>query len=249
MSGKPTKSDKVARRRMRAARKSHRSRGGKDRWSIQAREYPVGPDITAPTMDEILAAIDSVPKDLNWEAVSGLLIPIFPRVRPFDIDGPDPARLIVPPGLAVELSVHISPAYLKVAPGMLEHWGRRADEVPSTALANLQRRAAGVSPETIVRGSIDGVPTQWLQSGLGCASTFVLLPAELERIFGAQPQLFIAPMRDLLIGLPPDVGRDLAAWLYAEIAAQDPNCLPPFAFPFADGKVGLEPLGPAFGEA
>ena len=76
----------------------------------------------------------------------------------------------------------------------------------------------------------------------GSASTFVLLPAALERIFGTEPQLFIAPMRDLLVSLPANVDRGFAGWLHEEFAALDPNCLAPIGFDFRAGRVTLEPL-------
>ena len=65
----------------------------------------------------------------------------------------------------------------------------------------------------------------------------VLAPSELARIFGDGPSLFIAPMRDLVIALPGDAEPGLAAWLYAEVAADDPNCLAPMAFRFEHGRV------------
>jgi hypothetical protein len=89
------------------------------------------------------------------------------------------------------------------------------------------------------------VPLQTLQSGTGSASTFVLVPEMLARIFGPAPQLFIAPMRDLLVSMPLDVDREFAAWLHQEFAAIDPNCLAPVAFRFTAGTVTLEPLGDA----
>ena len=62
-----------------------------------------------------------------------------------------------------------------------------------------------------------------LQTGVGCASAMVLLPDELRRVFGEGAQLLIAPMRDVLISLPPDVDRAFAAWLNDEFASMDPN--------------------------
>jgi hypothetical protein len=74
------------------------------------------------------------------------------------------------------------------------------------------------------------------------ASTFVLVPRELPRIFGRTDALFIAPMRDLLVALPPDTEIAFAAWLHAEFAAPDPNCLAPLGFRLANGRLTVEAL-------
>ena len=66
-----------------------------------------------------------------------------------------------------------------------------------------------------------------LQSGVGCASALVLVPDELERIFGSAEQCLIAPMRDLLISMPVDADRELVGWLNDEFATMDPNGLAP----------------------
>jgi hypothetical protein len=69
-----------------------------------------------------------------------------------------------------------------------------------------------------------------LQTGLGCASALVLTPDELRRIFGGRPQCLLAPMRDVLVSLPPDVDRRFAAWLNEELSTMDPNGLALDAF-------------------
>ena len=87
-----------------------------------------------------------------------------------------------------------------------------------------------------------GVPVRILQSGLGCASALVLVPDELRRILGLEPQLLIAPMRDLVISMPPDTDRAFAAWINDEFAEMDPNGLALDAFALADGELRYEAL-------
>jgi hypothetical protein len=125
---------------------------------------------------------------------------------------------------------------------MLAGWKRGIVEVVEQALHNLRDRAVAVKTASVLRESIADVPVRALQSGSGSASTFVLVPEVLPRLFGPERRLFVAPMRDLLIGLPWNVDRDFAAWLHHEFAAQDPNCLAPLGFAFADGRVSVEAL-------
>jgi hypothetical protein len=81
-----------------------------------------------------------------------------------------------------------------------------------------------------------------LQSGVGCASALLLVPDELVRIFGSEPQCLIAPMRDLLVSLPPDTDRTFVAWLNEEFSEMDPNGLALDAFGLEDGVLRYEAL-------
>jgi hypothetical protein len=70
----------------------------------------------------------------------------------------------------------------------------------------------------------------------------VLVPEALERLFGRAPALFIAPSRDLLVRLPPDVDLEFATWLTEEFEAADPNALRLEGFEWRDGAVRCRPL-------
>lgn len=104
-----------------------------------------------------------------------------------------------------------------------------------------------IDGSSIVEGGIDTTATRWLQTGRSIGSVLVLAPDELQRIFGPRPAFFITPMRDLIIGLPPDVDRELAAWLWLEVAALDPNCLGPIGYHFDGRSVRPDSLEPFVG--
>ena len=72
-----------------------------------------------------------------------------------------------------------------------------------------------------------------------------LVRDELVRIFGDRPQRLIAPMRDLLISLPPAMPLETVAWLAEEFAAMDPNALALESFLLTDGALSCVPLRPA----
>jgi hypothetical protein len=197
----------------------------------------------AASVEEAMAALANMPGGLDWKGAAGVVVPLFQRVRPYPPGFPEGVRHVLPPGISVTFGVDTGPAFVHVTPEVLARWERSIGEVAECALENLHRRAAVVKPASVLRDSVADVPLQALQSGTGSASTFVLVPDELPRIFGSPLGLFIAPMRDLLIELPADVDREFAAWLHAEFSAPDPNCLAPLAFRVASGRLVVEPLG------
>jgi hypothetical protein len=230
--------------RRRAIRRRSRRRQADSGWRVERIDYSErrhGPNITSASPHEVLAAIDELPADLPWPHVSSLVLPIFERVRPYPLGYPPHVEAIVPPGLKVGLALDIGPGLIHVTPDMLGGWGMSLADLTAVALANVHDRASQVQPSDIHHGPLGDVEVRLLQTGRGVGSTLVLAPTELVRLFGDGPCLFIAPMRDLIVGLPP--GEDaMAAWLFGEIAAEDPNHLQPRAFAFDGRAVRVVPL-------
>jgi hypothetical protein len=232
-------------------RKQERERGRAERrWTAQVFEGPpTGPDVVTPSLAEVLAVLETVPEELTWEKIAREVVPLFQRVRPYHHEMPEQLRVVVPPGLTVGFGVDIGPAFITVSPDMAAEWGVAPDRILERALANLEARMAGVRSRDVFEGTIGDMPVRMLQSPTGSASTYVLVPAALGRILGTHRQLVLAPMRNLLISLPISADREFAAWLFDEIASQDPNCLAPAAFVIGDGRLALEPLGESYGAA
>ena len=237
-------------RNQRERKQKRERRKAEGRWTAQVFEGPpTGPDVVTPSVEEVLAALETMPQELTWDQIAPEVVPLFQRVRPYHASMPEQLRVVVPPGLTVGFGVDIGPAFITVSPEMAQEWGVPADEILGRALVNLEARMAGVRPRDVHDGSIGDVPVRILQSPTGSASTYVLVPEALGRILGRHRQLVLAPMRNLLMSLPITADRDFAAWLFDEIAAQDPNCLAPAAFVIGDGQLALEPLGESYGAA
>jgi hypothetical protein len=223
--------------------KKQRTSGFRRRgWTVEAFPVPGDPEVSAASVELVMGALEDLGEELPWSAVADRVVPLFQRIRPYPPGYPEPVRRMLPSGVSVTYGVDSGPAFIHVTPELLDRWGTTIDMVADLALANLRRRAAGLSARAVVNDSIEEVPVGALQSGSGCASTFVLLPEELPRLFGRNRALFIAPMRDLLIALPPDTEPGVAAWIHLEFASQDPNCLAPIGFRLADGRVTAEAL-------
>jgi hypothetical protein len=124
----------------------------------------------------------------------------------------------------------------------LVEWPTDVAGLTDRALRNLRKRARHATDYDLVTETVGGVPTTAFQSRDGWASTAVLVPEAIERLFGQAPALFIAPSRDLLVGLPSDVDLEFATWLTEEFEATDPNALRLEAFEWRDGTMRCRPL-------
>jgi hypothetical protein len=202
----------------------------------------VGPGVVTASFEELTHALREQGGDLDWAAVRDNVIPVMPRIRAYPDGFPVPLRVIVEPGVAVGYAIDIGPAFMAVGADLLRSWGIPLADVQARALANTIARASRVDPSVIVHGSIDVAPTKWLQTEHSIGSVLVLVPDELRRLFCPDPAFFITPMRDLIIGLPGDVDRELAAWLWLEVASLDPNCLGPIGYRFDGWSITPEPL-------
>jgi hypothetical protein len=204
----------------------------------------LGNGMVQATPEAVLRAMGGLPPDLEWDVMAPNVIPILPRRRPMPPQAGDPFRVTLPPGIPTGFGIDIGPAFLVVGESLLGTWPVGPAELVATALENLRTRMRRVHPRDLVRQSIDGVPARVLQSGVGCASALVLASDELARIFGPEPQMLIAPMRDLLISLPHDADRPFVAWLNEEFAEMDPNGLALDAFVLENGALRYEVLRP-----
>lgn len=218
-------------------RDRRRRKGGK---SYRTRDLGNGVAQAAP--EAVLRAIGALPPDLDWTLLAPNVIPILPRRRPMPPVAGEPFRVTLPPGIPTGFGIDIGPAFLVVGEGLLASWPIGPAELVVTGLENLRQRMRPVRARDLVREAIDGVPVRVLQSGVGCASALVLMPDELQRIFGSEPQCLIAPMRDLLISLPPGTDPAFVGWMNDEVGEMDPNGLALDAFRLEDGSLRYETL-------
>lgn len=209
------------------------------------RTTDLGNGLVQATPEAVFRAMGALPPDLGWEVMAPNVIPILPRRRAMPPHAGEPFRVTLPPGIPTGFGIDIGPAFLVVGDSLLGTWPVEPAELVATALENLRARMRPLRPRDLMRQSFDGVPVRVLQSGVGCASALVLAPDELERILGDAPQVLIAPMRDLLLSLPPDTDRGFLGWLNDEFAEMDPNGLALDAFAFEGGALRYVPLRPS----
>jgi hypothetical protein len=177
-----------------------------------------------------------------WDDVADDVMPVFERARPLSFEVGPPAQAIVPPGVTIGFGVDLGLAFARVAADHLERWPIDLAGLTDRALGNLRQRTRRARDYDLLEEPIDGVPTVAFQSRDGWASAAILVPEAIERFFGPTPALLIAPSRDLLVGLPPDVDVAFATWLAEAFEATDPNALRLEAFEWRDGTIGCRPL-------
>jgi hypothetical protein len=193
-----------------------------------------------PRLHALLRQIDD--HGFAWEDLADDILPVFERARPFTYDVEPPAHAIVPPGVTVGFGMDLGPAFARVGLRHLEAWPVDLAGLTERALHNLRRRARKARDYDLVTEWIDGVPTVAFQSRDGWASTAVLIPEAIERLFGPAPALLLAPSRDLLLGLPVDTDAEFATWLAEAFEAEDPNALRLEGFEWRDGMLTCRPL-------
>ena len=201
---------------------------------------PDGQLIVGPTRDELHAALDRLPDELDWDDLADALRPVFVRRRPLPPGAERPITFRLGPGLTVALGVDIGPAFMYVAPKVLDAWPVTANQALERALANLRSSVASERYFEIEYAQVGGIPIWWYQSRSGLASALLLLEEELARRFGPEPRLLAAPMRNLLMCAPFDVDREILGWLRDEIALEDPNGLDLPLFALIDGRLTVD---------
>jgi hypothetical protein len=194
------------------------------------------------SIEEVQQALQALDGELRWDDVADRLIPLVERMRPAPAGTPQRIVTVVPPGVPISPGIDLGPAYVHVTASMADGWSMSPGDVTARAVANLHDLAATIEPTQVVWSTIDDVVVGCLQTGRAIGSTLVLAPHELARILGRGPWLLAAPMRDLLLVLPPGE-VELTRCLFAEIAIQDPNHLRPCLYLFDGQAIQISVMG------
>lgn len=225
---------------------------GRRRNGLELEIFPgplLGPGVVTADYGTVLAAMERFDPDMPWKKARARILPMLPRVRPLPGPELELARAMLPPGILVGFGIDIGPAITFVGAPLLERWQVDVQTVVAASLANLRRLALECERDAVIHDRIGDVPVALLQTRLGIAASLILVPECLDRLLGPGPQLLLAPMRDILIALPPDVDREFAAWLAEEWEALDPNHLHLGGFRYERGTVVPEALDEALARA
>jgi len=152
--------------------------------------------------------------------------------------------LTMPPGMEVTFSIEVKPALITVDQPQLDVWDMTLEHIGRAALANLRRVAGTWQGSVYEDRSYADTPARMLDGWPHWAVSLVLLPDELQRLFGSHDQLFVAPYQCNLVSLPIDVDRDVAADLVDLFGYLNPQSLllglP--AFVLRHGELSVEEL-------
>ena len=234
----------AAKRRSKPRRLIHRGRG----YSVDRIQYgpEVGPGVSVASPVDVARALQDAPSPGDWDRMAVGIMPIFERRRPFPFDVGRPLRTILPPGVSVTIAYDLGPALMRVTREVAAIWPVTEADVVDRAMVNLRDRVEaaldGPDPVRPVSELLDDLAVRAIVSGEGWASTLLLVPDLLERLFGSGPCLFVAPMRDLLIAMPASTDIGAATWWTEEFESLDPNCLCLESFAWEGRELIARPL-------
>jgi hypothetical protein len=199
---------------------------GGDPWRMTIYPGPaVPPEMSVASVDDVLSALRGFDIAGPWATIAPSVVPVLPRRRPMPGESEPEIQWTWPVGLVTAFGVDLGPALLFVTPSLAGSWGVTPSEIAERALRNLADRLPATLERGVLHDATGGLPMTAFQSGDGFASALVLAPDLLAQVFGPDPALILAPMRDLLVALPIDADPGLAAWMLDDFASLDPNGL------------------------
>lgn len=187
--------------------------------------------------------IREMPRPVPWDWASSRLIPLLAGPR-IDQPGEPMVRVRSDLGPALVFGLDLGGVLPVLDRDVADRWERTPEQVHRTAMDNLRRRAARVAPAAVVEATMSGRVFRLLRHPKGFASSLVLLPAEIERLFGGDEQILVAPASGLLLSFPLDAAEWVVADITAEFEDREPFPLLLEPFLYARGEVHWSPEAP-----
>ena len=224
------------------------------RRTPRPRRFRASNGLIIPTAEAVAEALDGIPAEPPWAWAALRVLPTIPGDVVQLLDGIDLDELgfrplgdfptvHVEPGIDVAFGIEADVVNVRVQQADLDRWDMQPADVMPAALANL-RRAVGTWTGRVVDDTYQGVSVRMLEDWPHWAVSLLLLPSELQRVFGPGDQVFVAPYACNLVALPADVDRDLAADIVDMFGTINPRSLlrglP--AFVLRDGCLTIEEL-------
>ena len=175
-----------------------------------------------PTAEAVAEALATVPEDAPWAWAALRVLPVIRGDRLQVIEDVELEKmgfrptsafpiLEMAPGIDVTVAIDIDVATMAVDQEMLDRWDMTIERMAAVALSNLRREVGTWSGTIYTDTSYEDIPIRGLEGWPAWATSLLLLPDDLKRLFGGHDQLFIAPYQCCLLSLPIDVDRDVAA--------------------------------------
>lgn len=187
------------------------------------RRWRVKDGVVIPTAEAMALDLERMPAGLPWEwaserlvaVVRGERIPVVDSVTleraGFDVPEAYVTREMAP-GVRVGFVVSCGVASLNVNQSMIDSWGVTIEDVTAHAMAGLLRQVRISRSVVEVDTSEEGwPPVSSIRGDAWWASSLVLLPDELMRIYGEHDQIFAAPYSCLLLSVPIDTDLETVA--------------------------------------
>lgn len=150
---------------------------------------------------DLRRAVKQMPRPVPWDWAAPRLIPVVAGPV-MDPPGESLVRVQSNLGPMVEIGLDLGAAMTYVDARVAERWECSPDQLMARALKNLHDRAARIANDRVQTGVFSGRAVRVLRERPRWASSLLLIPDELFRLFGAHDQVIAAPTADCLLSFP-----------------------------------------------
>jgi hypothetical protein len=175
-------------------------------------------------------AASKMPKPVPWEWARPRLMPLLAQPC-IDLPGEERVRVVGRPGCAIEFGIDLGGHFPIVDRIVAERWECSVDQLHDAAMENLARRVEAIPTTAVQHAVMSGRAFRMLQGPAGCASSVLLVPEQVKRLFGGQDQVLAAPGRHTLLSFPMDAPTLAVAEIVVDMEQSEltPLFLDPFA--------------------
>lgn len=166
-----------------------------------------------------------MPKPATWDWARPRLMPLLAGTA-LELDL---VTVKGEPGCAVIFGIECAGAFLIVDRPVAERWETSDVQLAATAQANLECRAAELDPRAVRTATLAGHIVRVLDS-VPWATSLLLSPPDLQRVFGSQAQVFATPKRNTLLSFSMDTSTAVAA--HVAISVEENAAYPLLLDPF-----------------
>lgn len=216
-----------------------RTRAGYDYAVTEAyRSWKAPKGVISPGRRDIAKAMDTIPADMGWDWSQPRLMPVLERPGSDRMPDDPYLRAIADCGIGYGFGLEIGPMFARVTRQMADGWERSDDTIRDVALANLRRRLADDAPGfEVPQEADDALVVRALSTPQGFATSVLLVPDALTRIFGDVDQIFTAPARPMLLAFAGDTPPEVVKLMTAEAERLDPHPLKLDPFRLTGGRL------------
>jgi hypothetical protein len=170
-----------------------------------------------------------MPKPVSWDWARPRLMPLLAQPC-IDLPGEERIRTVADLGCAIEFGIDLGGHFPIVDRVVAERWECTVAQLLEAAMSNLARRIAAVPGTAVQHAVMSGRAFRMLHSPAGCASSALLVPDQIRRLFGTQDQLLAAPGRHTLMSFPADAPTLAVAEIVVDV--EQSELAPLFLAPF-----------------
>lgn len=178
----------------------------------------------------MVRAAKRMPKPVPWDWARTRVVPLLagPMIDP---EGESPVRSVMDPGVTVIFGLDLGDAFPIVDEVVARRWECSPDQILAAAEANLRRWSARLEPSIVRNATMSGHRIRLIDVSPGWASSLLLVPEAIRRLFGDHDQVFAAPRRETLLSFRPDIPGRIAGDIVVdfELGTPRPLMLEPFA--------------------